>query len=511
MASISVIELARCLGEAEPSVRMRALEAAARADLDGVADLVLEKARRERHPKVRAAMLYLVGRTGEAEHIPAVAKFLKDGDAKVRVRTAEALARIGHPSAWPALVRCMGGDEDDRVRSFAAHFLLKQGSQNLLALFAGMIRSEKPWQRQAAVLACQKFNSPLVVPLLGYAAIHDEDGIRSLARSGLERLAALGNQAAGKALRNLPESRGSAEDLSRASQQLEEIISTGHDDMNQTYTGAPVELMREAAADEPFGQVGPVPAEAAAPVSPDPEVDAEIDVEADEDDDLAEESPGPAPARAPGPRPAPAAGRVSALAGLGGPGVEPAAPDGPAAVPAKKKCPLCGSESPATLTKCPRCGTPLDKTIDALVGKPRAKKASEAMPGAKPWMGTSARVLLGLVVLALNGWVAYECWRNIAGGNSIPRVDGDEMTALTRKLKQLVGVVVGGLSLGGVFTGFLTMFQVRSGFVYVLLFRLSWIVYLMIGLLVQEVRLVGVSLAILGIGTLLNLVNRKFP
>jgi hypothetical protein len=154
----------------------------------------------EPHPKVRAAMVMVLARLGGASYARVIAQLTEDPDVGVRLRAVEALASFYTADCAAALVRVLGHEPEARVRDVAAHFLMAGGRDELLALFREMLRSDKPWKREASVRACQMFNSPLVVPFLKHAAVEDGvESIRDSARAGLERLASEGNAAAAEA------------------------------------------------------------------------------------------------------------------------------------------------------------------------------------------------------------------------------------------------------------------------------------------------------------------------
>ncbi|MBI4862380.1 MAG: HEAT repeat domain-containing protein [Candidatus Riflebacteria bacterium] len=66
-----------------------------------------------------------------------------------------------------------------------------------------MMRSDRSWKRQAAVLACGQINAPQIVRLLLHAWRDPEAGVRQAALAGLRRLSTNGNPEATRVLASI--------------------------------------------------------------------------------------------------------------------------------------------------------------------------------------------------------------------------------------------------------------------------------------------------------------------
>jgi hypothetical protein len=309
----------------DPRDRMLALKDALEAGRRELAGPIAAALEQEPHQKVRAAMVYTLGRLDAAGHVGLLARLTDDEVADIRLRAVEALATVDDPAVYPTLVRCLGVDADPRVKDHAAKRLLGLGRDQFLAILKQMQLATQPWQREAAVLAAQLFNSPHVVPLLKYAAEHEHGAIQEAARQGIAQLAGRGNEAAKRVL----------EALERARPALDPEAPQGEDGgtFDDTYTGnriIKIDMEISPFEDASAPMVEPMPA-AQIDVVIRPEFVPLPQVSGDDAPQVDFGTPVAAPASRPP--------------------VEPP----PAAPPAALMCPLCRVPAAAGSRQCPKC------------------------------------------------------------------------------------------------------------------------------------------------------------
>jgi hypothetical protein len=381
-----VAELARELSSQDPKARLAALKGMLDRGDAGACVAIAGAVPIEAHPQVRAAMAMVLGKLGGMSQAGVLAKLTTDRDARVRLRAVEALAALQDPACWATLVRVMGAEEEAAVRDAAAHFLMSRGKENLLLLFKQMVVADKAWKREAAVRACQLFNSSAVVPLLKHAATKDdEDGIRDLARTGLQKLAAQGNAAAAKIEEELKAAEAPpAFDLSAELAQAEQQVGLAFHD---TYTGQKmprVEIADHFADEEPEAEPPPKPAprptpRAAPPAASKPKPEPQPEPEA--------AAPEPPPLNPPS---APRVRKPAAPLPFDG-GMVPAPKSvSNDKVPMKTRpCPVCGEEIAAAAKKCRFCNEVFD-----MEGLKQVQASAEK--GISMQMPTKLHLLTGL-------------------------------------------------------------------------------------------------------------------
>jgi len=387
------------------------------------------------------------------------------------------------------LIRVLSAEDDEKIRSLAASTILKLGTERTLLLFEEMVRSDKEWKRQAAILAAQLFNSPLIVPVLEFAMARETGPNRRLARSGLARLADLGNRAAHDALQRI-ESQGSPSeaDLERVSQQLAIASAAGVDRIDDTYTGDMASLHKSAEENDPFG--GTAPAEL------DPEKESER-IQGSKQESTADSRQEPRSVSESESRSAPREKNA-----------HPPTPHhaAPMSVPLKP-CPVCGTQAPRTQSHCQKCGSPMDASLSGLMGRPKdkARDKATAPSTAPPWLGAVLRGILGMVLLAIHGAVVFHAYGFVAGGM------GGAASAIQARLLQLAGFAACALAVSGSVSGFLTLFQVRTGLVYALTFRGAYIGYVVVGMVCARGDLIGAGIGTAMVGAFIRKVNSKLP
>lgn len=244
-------DLASSLSLEDPVTRLRAIKDALNSGDKQAADTLVEGLERESNPRVRRAMILAIGQLGGKAYAKTLATMTKDPDPGVRLQAADSLVRLGD-AAYPPLVRLLGGDPEQKIRDFAAHHLIKLGQDSLFSLFRRMLESERSWQREAVVLACKRFNTPLMVPFLKAAVLKETDSIRDEAYSGLQKLAEHGHRTAREAIEEI-QGQSPSKPSPLPSIEVPRMPEEDRLHFDDTYIGGPV--VRVPMDEDPFSRV----------------------------------------------------------------------------------------------------------------------------------------------------------------------------------------------------------------------------------------------------------------
>ena len=180
---LAVATLTRMLDEPPP---VSGAAAAALKQLGRESDQPLLQALREGDAARRRILLPLLGRgTAAAE----VARCLGDADPTVRALAAEALARIGNPAFVPQLFPLLG-DESMRVVQAAIGAIQSLGDPRTRQLALEAARSPEPAVRRAALRILSYFGYPSALPVFEAALHDPDPRIRDAALHGLAFLEA---------------------------------------------------------------------------------------------------------------------------------------------------------------------------------------------------------------------------------------------------------------------------------------------------------------------------------
>jgi len=167
--------------------------------------LLLDALSREPMVQLQASLIIGVGHFRNEGDAPALAKYLKSEDARVRANTVEALAMIGSEEALRQIIAVMG-DQDNRVKANVLKALQEIGGQSLFNLLKKMAVDDRPWARASAVFAFSRIKSPQsLVVLAGIAQSDPEKNIRARALHAIRVEKEAGNPAAAVILAKLTE------------------------------------------------------------------------------------------------------------------------------------------------------------------------------------------------------------------------------------------------------------------------------------------------------------------
>ena len=109
-----------------------------------------------RDATLRARAVDMLGKMGNARSVSTLVHSLRDKDAGVRKKSAEALARIGSPNAIPALTQALHDDKDENVRWRAAAALGRIGNERAVPVLTQALRDQSFNVRLRAVAALRK-------------------------------------------------------------------------------------------------------------------------------------------------------------------------------------------------------------------------------------------------------------------------------------------------------------------------------------------------------------------
>src|SRR4030095_1458051 len=150
-------------------------------------DLLIEQLRAEDLPSRQAAVIAL-GRIGERRAAPALINILKS-EKDLTIETAGALAKIGAPSAFEALLDLIG-DPDAGVRQAAISAINSLGLPEMAGRAGALLNDPDPYVRESAVKIAGYF---------GYAECVDslldrcQDADENVRRAAIEHLPYIGD------------------------------------------------------------------------------------------------------------------------------------------------------------------------------------------------------------------------------------------------------------------------------------------------------------------------------
>ena len=186
--SLNLDVLRQHLASPDPEHRIKALRSVLQYADPRALDVVLPLIETETSSKVRATMIGVVGRLGDASRFQQLFPHVEDESATCRLAVAQAIVRLRQPSFFPLLVR-LTGDRSGDVRTFCGKALASLGKENLQKLLEVMFGSPTSWMKRSAVRACRQFRSPGLVGILERALLDPDPTIVEEGKKGLKRLA----------------------------------------------------------------------------------------------------------------------------------------------------------------------------------------------------------------------------------------------------------------------------------------------------------------------------------
>jgi HEAT repeat protein len=138
-------------------------------------------------PKLRCGAVTILGAGKDPESVVVITRALRDRDAGVRRKAAEALCRFSGPAAVPPLLDALR-DPDDPVRKYALRALSKTGDPRILDPTIAALKDPDAGVRAEAAWCLQEIGDPRAVPFLREALEDRVAGVRHQAALSLETL-----------------------------------------------------------------------------------------------------------------------------------------------------------------------------------------------------------------------------------------------------------------------------------------------------------------------------------
>lgn len=163
--------------DSDHDVRAQAATALGNSDATGLFDVLANALSTQTNARVRKAVVTALGWNGDARVSPLLLPLLSPGSGEpedLRANAAEALGRIGNPSAAPVLMTLLKDDLESSVRRAAAEALGYLGDAQAAAVLESAIQDRNEEVRQQAVWALGHLGYTNAIPSLA-KALHDRD------------------------------------------------------------------------------------------------------------------------------------------------------------------------------------------------------------------------------------------------------------------------------------------------------------------------------------------------
>jgi HEAT repeat protein len=163
----------KMMADPEEWVRVRTVEALGKLGTkEKIADMLVKFLESEMNEKVKATILKVLSSFQEPKYIPVISLYLRDKDRRVRANAIEALENIGATNIKEILQPYIE-DSDHRVKANIAKALWSSGSDEWINILKFMLRDKDDWTRAAAAWALGEIKSDVAYKLL-VDAIGDE-------------------------------------------------------------------------------------------------------------------------------------------------------------------------------------------------------------------------------------------------------------------------------------------------------------------------------------------------
>ena len=173
----------------DPDVRMAAARALGRLGHPGAIEHLVDRALRDADEGVRLAAVEALVQLGFSEALRPLVAGLFDDDPDVRMATARALGRLGHPGAIEHLANRALRDPDEGVRLAAVEALVQLDHPEALERLMAGLFDDDPDVRRAAAEALGHVGDPAAMEPLVEAALFDpNEDIRQAAVEALSKM-----------------------------------------------------------------------------------------------------------------------------------------------------------------------------------------------------------------------------------------------------------------------------------------------------------------------------------
>jgi len=156
----------------------------------------------------KGLLIRLMVSLGGELYFSSLVSFLNDDDPRVISTAIEALEGIGNTRALGFIAQFVT-HSNNRVQATAMKALYNLGDQSAIKLFRKMVGSSHVAYRNSAAYALKEMKIPESIPLLRSLYQDEDPSVKDKAREGLEQLADMGIEEAGKILDQDSESTGS--------------------------------------------------------------------------------------------------------------------------------------------------------------------------------------------------------------------------------------------------------------------------------------------------------------
>jgi HEAT repeat protein len=177
------------LTDTDPTIRLRTAHALGKIGHPDATDpLINALTLPDPEPLVRQKIILALAQLGERHAIIQIIHMLDDEDADVRAAAMDALVQFGKPAAWP-LIKTLQ-ESFTQVRQLAAGVLAQIGDPRAVEPLIYALYDSAPEVRLAAIEALISFKDPRAIEPLKGLADDPDDQVRRAARAALQRLTA---------------------------------------------------------------------------------------------------------------------------------------------------------------------------------------------------------------------------------------------------------------------------------------------------------------------------------
>ncbi|MBI3892486.1 MAG: HEAT repeat domain-containing protein [Candidatus Wallbacteria bacterium] len=203
----------------DAAVRLAAAQQAATSGPPRAAEVARELLGGETDPAVRARLVTVLERFGNASDLTLALPLLRDPDNRVRANAVLAAAAADLMGAAPHLMTLLA-DPDHRVRANSTLSLSTLGEDQVVLCLERMLSDESVAMRDASAFALSQMRNDAALPLLRRALTDKNPMVREKAQRGLRAMAAAGHVEAARVLDSL----GHEEAVPRTAEQVPDAV-----------------------------------------------------------------------------------------------------------------------------------------------------------------------------------------------------------------------------------------------------------------------------------------------
>ncbi|MFZ2955633.1 MAG: HEAT repeat domain-containing protein [Candidatus Ozemobacteraceae bacterium] len=167
--------------------RIKAIRDAIELSGLGIAPLLIEQLKKEKHSKVLATIITAMGRVGAPEAVPYLVQCLRHLNDRCRANAVEALRLIGNTKSFKEIIPLLS-DPNNRTRANAILALKDESGVDLLPTLKEMVKSNDLRMQQSALYAIKELNNPAFFDLYHDLAKSKSKDISSRAKEEVQEL-----------------------------------------------------------------------------------------------------------------------------------------------------------------------------------------------------------------------------------------------------------------------------------------------------------------------------------